>query len=185
MTEEIWRDVKGYEGVYQVSDLGRVKSLENKVTDKNGRERILKERILKHVKTQKNGQETVCLYLSGKKERVLVQKLVAEAFLEKTSSTKDKIRHINGDATDNRLSNLIYGSKSDCSIDLYRNGGLSSSGKLYPNQVKEIRHLLRNTGMSQRAIASKYKVSQTTIRNIGNGKTFSWLDENDEWRDVT
>ena len=180
---EVWKDIKGYEGLYQVSDLGRVKSLETKVQDKNGRIRTLKERLLKYVKTKENGQATVNLHLSGKKERILVQKLVAEAFLEKPLESKDKIRHINGDAADNRASNLIYGSKSDCSIDLYRKGGLSSSGKLYPNQVLEIRHLLKNTGMSQRAIASKYKVSQTTIRNINNGKIFSWVDENDEWRD--
>lgn len=183
--EEIWKDVKGYEGVYQVSDLGRVKSLETKVQDKNGRVRTLKERILKHVKTKENGQEVVSLYLSGKKERVLVQKLVAEAFLGKPLKSKNKIRHINGDAADNRASNLIYGSKSDCGIDLYRQGKLSSSGKLYPNQVLEIRHLLKNTGMSQRDIASKYNVSATTIRNIGNGKIFSWLDDNGEWRDFT
>lgn len=45
--EEIWRDIKGYEGLYQVSNLGRVKSLERTVIDKIGRKRLYKERILR------------------------------------------------------------------------------------------------------------------------------------------
>lgn len=44
---EIWEDVKGYEGLYQVSDMGRVKSLERTVTRKNGRKQTIRERILK------------------------------------------------------------------------------------------------------------------------------------------
>lgn len=45
MTEEVWRDIEGYEGLYQVSDQGRVKSLELKFIDKIGRERYVKERF--------------------------------------------------------------------------------------------------------------------------------------------
>ena len=47
MTEEVWRDVKGYEGLYQVSSMGRVKSLERTIIKKDGRKQTVKERILK------------------------------------------------------------------------------------------------------------------------------------------
>lgn len=65
MSEEVWRDIEGYEGLYQVSDQGRVKSLERKVRHWRGGERIQKERILKPGVTQ-DGYLKVGLWAGGK-----------------------------------------------------------------------------------------------------------------------
>ncbi len=77
---EIWKDVKSYEGIYQVSDLGRIKSLERKVSNGMGF-RIVKERILKQKPNKKLGYYCVNMYKDTISETNMVHKLVAIAFL--------------------------------------------------------------------------------------------------------
>lgn len=181
---EIWKDIKGYEGLYQVSDLGRVKSLERKVRHR-GRLITIKEKYLKiNISEYLKGyrKTSIGLYKGGKKVSTDVHTLVAEAFLGERPNAKAEIRHINGDSTDNRLSNLIYGSSSDNRIDMYRYGSKTSRGKLDPSEVIEIRKEL-DSGLSARKLAEKYGVHESSIRKIKNRKTFSWLDDNGDWRD--
>ena len=104
---EIWKDVKGYEGLYQVSDMGRVKSLERTVTRKNGRKQTIRERILKP-RTNQDGYLQVTLYNNGNKiKRFLVHRLVCEAFHENTEN-KPCVNHIDEDKTNNTASNLEW-----------------------------------------------------------------------------
>ena len=106
MTEEVWRDVKGYEGLYQVSSDGRVKSLERKFIDKIGRERYVKECILKPA-IDRYGYLLVSLYAGGKQKMHTVHRLVCEAFHENPDN-KPQVNHINEIKTDNRASNLEW-----------------------------------------------------------------------------
>lgn len=93
--KEVWRDIKGYEGYYQVSSCGRVKSL-----------KYNKEKILKL--SQDGGGYYHCdLYLNGNQKTIKVHKLVAIAFLgHKPNGMKIVVDHINNVKTDNRLENL-------------------------------------------------------------------------------
>ena len=94
-TEEVFKDIPGYEGVYQISDLGRVKSL------KLNRERILKPIV------SGNGYLFVNLFCEGKQKNITVHQLVAIVFLNHTPcGHKIVVDHINCDEQDNRLSNL-------------------------------------------------------------------------------
>ena len=102
MNKEIWRDVKGYEGLYQVSDQGRAKSLERK--DRFGR--TVKERILKPAVTQ-DGYLKVTLWAGGKPKTLRVHRLVCEAFYDNPDNKSD-VNHINEDKTDNRACNLEW-----------------------------------------------------------------------------
>lgn len=94
-SQELWKDIPNYEGYYQVSNLGKVKSLQRKW--------CLQEKILK-------GSLITCGYVAVQlcKDRqipFLVHRLVAEVFIPKIDG-KDYIDHINGIKTDNRLVNL-------------------------------------------------------------------------------
>ena len=105
MSEE-WRDVAGYEDLYQVSSEGRVKSLERKLPHWRGGEQIKKERILKPDVSQ-DGYLRVGLYAGGKRKRFRVHRLVCEAFHENPEN-KPEVNHINEDKTDNRAVNLEW-----------------------------------------------------------------------------
>jgi len=88
--EEIWKDVAGWEGSYQVSTYGRVKSL------KYGKERILKPN------KNSSGYLTVSLYIEGKTFSKVVHRLVAIAFVPNHDNKCD-VNHIDEDKTNNHL----------------------------------------------------------------------------------
>lgn len=102
MNKEIWRDVKGYEGLYKVSSEGRVKSLERK--DCLGR--TIQERILKPV-VRNDGYVGVNLYSGGKSKTLKVHRLVCEAFHDNPEN-KPCVNHIDENKTNNAASNLEW-----------------------------------------------------------------------------
>lgn len=97
MMNEIWKDIKGYEGLYQISNLGNVKSLSNNF--------LRKEKILKHGKLK--GYLLVQLSKNGKIKCYRVHRLVAEAFIPNPNNLP-QIDHINTDRSDNRVCNLRW-----------------------------------------------------------------------------
>ena len=107
MKNEEWRDVVGYEGLYQVSNQGRVKSLERTIIKKDGRKQTVKERILKGT-PDKDGYIKIGLCGStGKQKWFQVHRLVGEAFIQNPDE-KPQINHINEIKTDNRACNLEW-----------------------------------------------------------------------------
>ena len=104
MEEELWKTIKGYEGLYEVSDQGRVKSIERTITNSRGRKTSIKETILKP-ETLYDGYQRVCLSKRGKKKHHRVATLVFEAFIGPIPEGKE-LDHINGDRTLNIPSNL-------------------------------------------------------------------------------
>ena len=98
LPNEVWEDVKGYEGLYKVSTMGRVKSLNYNKTGK--------ERILKPAKTKK-GYLVVTLCKDGKRKQFSVHRLVAEAFVSNPEN-KPQINHLSEVKASNHYSNLCW-----------------------------------------------------------------------------
>lgn len=110
---EIWKNIEGYNGKYQVSTLGRVRSVERTIINSRGRKQSFKETILRPDHAP-NGYERVGLFHIGRLKHRRVAKLVYEAFVGPVPEGME-IDHLNGNNTDNRLENLrICTHKENC-----------------------------------------------------------------------
>lgn len=101
MTEEIWADISGYEGKYQVSNLGRVKSLNYSHT--------CKEKILKH-KKNRYGYLTVNLCSNGKLKMFSIHRLVAQSFIPNTNNLPE-VNHKDENKENNCVENLEWSTR--------------------------------------------------------------------------
>ncbi len=109
MEGEIWKDVVGYEGLYQVSNMGRVKSLERKCKTRRGKGtffRMAYSKILRQLPSDKRYLR-VTLYKNSKCKTIKVHRLVATAFIDNPLN-KETVDHINTIITDNRACNLRW-----------------------------------------------------------------------------
>jgi len=117
--KEIWEDIEGYEELYQISNLGRVKSLERYRKGKRGANTFCKERILID-RVSNNGYSQICLSKDNAKKLLLVHRLVAKAHIPNDQNLSC-VDHINGVRTDNRVENLRWCShKDNLNFDLAR-----------------------------------------------------------------
>ena len=109
-----WKQVKNYEGFYEVSDLGRVRRVDSVVNTgiKHNTTKVWKGRILKqHLK--RNGYLTVDLSKNYQVKTILVHRLVAMAFVKGFNEDKCYVDHINCNKQDNRACNLEWVSASE------------------------------------------------------------------------
>lgn len=118
--EEIWKDIIGYEGLYQVSNFGRVKSCERFVFHFKGGMRKLKEKQRKLI-LDSYGYLIVDLYKEGKGQIKKVHRLVASAFIQNTENKKS-VNHKNGIKSDNKVENLEWCTDSENQIHAFKNG---------------------------------------------------------------
>jgi hypothetical protein len=115
---EIWKDIKGYEGKYQVSNLGNIKSLARYVNHPLGGKRYVKEKMLKQF--IKQGYAHVDLYLD-KHQHCKIHRLVAKAFIKELPN-KIEVNHIDGDKLNNNVSNLEWANRSENMKHCYKSG---------------------------------------------------------------
>ena len=124
---ETWRDAIGYEGLYQVSNLGRVKSL-SRYIDRCDYPFYSKERILRHGVMPKHRYSIVILYKNKKRETVYIHRLVGEAFIPNPEN-KPQIDHIDTIRTNNRVENLRWVTRSENLSNPITNDRMSKVGK--------------------------------------------------------
>lgn len=175
MMEE-WRDIPGYEKLYQVSNRGNVKSLKKFKRIGNGALQPMPERVLRPAPYNKVGHLKVTLCKDGMREKAPVHKLVMLAFVGRRPEGKE-IRHLNNDPQDNRVENLIYGTSSENHIDQSKQGRMGLQ-KLKSCDVPIIRKRLQN-GETCTAIAQDYGVSMYCIFDIKRNRCFRWVRSSD------
>ena len=167
-----WRDVAGYEGVYQASDSGLIRSVDG--IDAAGKRR--KGRVLRPAVTAA-GRLKVSLCKGGVMRSYLVHRLVAIAFIPNPEN-KPEVNHIKGVTTDNRVSQLEWCTPQENTDHAFANGlarrasgekhGLS---KLTADDVVDIRWL-RGWGVSISEIARQWNVTRCAISRILTGRTW-------------
>lgn len=173
---EIWKDIKNYEGLYKVSNLGRVKSLARKT-----KTRIIHEdKILKIKQSSEEGYLQAKLCKNSKIINPVVGRLVAEAFLEKPNyeciaNHKNCIRY------DNRVENLEWISQSQnirYSYSLGRSnqkGSKNNASKITQEIANNIREFQKNNvHLSQSEIAKEFNLTRSLIKNVLNFKTWNY-----------
>jgi hypothetical protein len=103
---EVWRDVKGWEGLYQVSDHGRIRSLDHTVKTKTGKDMLVRG-VIKKPSRDVDGYAVVSLQHKHHKKSYSVHRLVAQAFIPNPEN-KPEVNHINAVKDDNAVSNLEW-----------------------------------------------------------------------------
>jgi hypothetical protein len=166
MENEVWRDIPEYEGYYQVSNLGRVRSLPRCGT--SSFVKILKTRI-------DVGYERVWLSRKDKVSPKKISRLVASSFIPNIDN-KPEVNHINGIKTDNRVENLEWVTKSENIKHAFRTGlakpvKYQRNTKLNDVIANKIRELCK-TGIKQAQIARMLDVSPQKVSAIKLNK--SW-----------
>lgn len=167
--KEIWNNIIGFEGLYQVSNLGRVKSL--------GNNKSKKERILKPIRVSKsNGYYRIHLSKNGKSKLMLLHRIVAIHFIPNPLNYPE-VNHIEGNKEDCRASKLEWVTRSLNKIHAYKiglikpydmNGESGPNAKLTQNQVNEIRDKYTTGMFTHNALAELYNTSRMNITHIIN-----------------
>ena len=187
---EIWKDIKGYEGVYQISNTGLVKSLSRALIRGRGGLYILPEKLLK-IKVNRGGYQVVHLR-TNKNWYPTVHKLVAEAFIPNPEN-KQTVNHINGVKTDNKVENLEWATHSEQvihaiatglykqpDISLYtKRGSENPISKIKEEDIPEIKKL-RESGMTYREIGEKYNIGISQVFRICKNQSWEWMNEKRE-----
>lgn len=171
--QEIWKDVLGYEGKYQVSNLGRVKRCADNSPGSRGRLKKKKEIILKPT-LGANKYLSVSL---GKFKKNTVHRLVAIHFCEQKPG-KNHVDHINSERTDNRAANLRWVTQQENNSWQKRVvGSEHSNSKLTEKDVKHIRDEFDRMSNAKlygayTKIAKGYGINSVSVYDIVNRRTW-------------
>lgn len=174
---ELWRDIENYVGFYQVSNMGRVRSVAHNILMKNGVIKHIKNKILKLHEGGNNAYLQAYLHKDNEVHNKLVHRLVVSTF-QKTIPKGMEVNHINGNKHDNRLCNLEIVTSKENSAHAIKTGLFNPCGenhgsaKLTNNQAVEIRKLYKQGGVRQKDLAILYNVSQKVIFKIVNNISY-------------
>lgn len=175
--EENWKPVVGFEGLYEVSDLGRIRSLERTCVCGKAKRMPVKSRILKPIDHQR-GYLVVRLHgLDGASKQVKIHRIVAATFHENPLGLRE-VDHVNGNKHDNRAANLEWVSPSE-NMQRAVNLGLkkpsrgedAGSAKLTDSKVREMRQL--RPVRTYQEIATLFGVTTMTAFNAIKGRTWA------------
>lgn len=173
---EIWKDIEGFEGKYQVSNKGNVKTLARIVVNKGKHtyHRLRKEKILKNQKTT-TGYWQVSLHKNVDKWKFhRIHRLVALHFIP-NSENKPQVNHINGIKTDNRVENLEWVTNRENTMDAIRRGiNFTHNNKITFKDAEKIRELRKNKKLTFKELGEIYKINKATISHIINNRTWKY-----------
>lgn len=188
-TNEIWKAIPGYEGIYEVSNLGNVRSLDRSVEFiRIGKEASMNKRGKDIIKPYDNKEGYMSISLTnheGKRRTEKVHRLIAIAFINNPDpATKTQVNHIDGNSMNNSIENLEWVSPSENSRDAgkRRRGVPRQRGNLNLEKARYIRevHVPRHPEFGTSALAREFGVSNRAITKILANETWREKVENEE-----
>jgi len=186
-TVEIWKQIEGYEGYYEVSDRGRVRSIKRIIKRSDGKIKTFKEVIRKPQTSngngRKDGYQAVFLCRNGHQKRCCVHRLVANAFIKnKPKNCKYEVMHLDGDKLNNHASNLRYGSRK-CNMAFKVEHGTDIKGERAYNSVLTKKDVLKirrlyDKGTPFNIIAKMFnQINSGGVHNIITRRSWAWLEQ--------
>ena len=173
---EIWKAVFGYEGIYEVSTAGRVRSLDRLI--KYGRQPNLDRLIKGAILTPHHRRYTsVGLHKEGKGSTINVHTLVLTAFV-RARRGDEVARHLDGDTRNNRLENLCWGSSTENQFDRFTHGTACEGEKNYRAVLteKKVKTILKMEACgSPKTIADTLDVKVSLVKQVLYGRSWNWL----------
>lgn len=164
--EEVWKDIRGFEGAYVISNTGKVLSIPRRGT---------KHRIptLRSLSLNHDGYVKVRLIYNGRDETCRVHRLVAEAFIPNPEN-KETVNHIDGNKQNNNVENLEWADRREQMLHAYKNNlklPVHTNRKLTDEQAEAIRKEYKRQSKEYGtvALAKKYGVSNSAIGMIVRG----------------
>lgn len=161
MKEEIWKDIKNYEGLYQVSNLGKVKG-------------VIKNIVLSPANN--SGYMRVNLYKDGKRNMKSVHRLVAEAFIPNPENKKT-VDHINHIRDDNRVENLQWATPTEQNDEIRNKRAGESLRKTHGDKVENVvingveynsrREAARQLGFNRTSLSYAINVNKSSFMSNG------------------
>jgi len=174
---EKWRDIKGYENYYQVSNIGNVRSLDRTVPHP-----VMGFKKGKPCKQHPNhnGYMRVGLHKLGNREQEFVHKLVGQAFVSNPNS-KPQINHIDGDKLNNNVENIEWCTNKENCIHA-SNLGLRNpvrgiehhNAKMNPEKVKDLRKK-RDEGWSYKQLCDLFGITKGVVGQIYHKRTWAYV----------
>lgn len=169
---EIWKDVKGFEGRYKISNHGRLMSINSRYSE---------DHILDTCINRPNGYYATALKSAPKKRHVTIHTLVAENFLEKPDKKSICVNHKDGNKLNNHVSNLEWITRSENTKHAYITGLSNTKGnkngrvKITETQAHAIKYKL--IGFTQRELGKIFGVSHIQIGRIINGESWPHINK--------
>lgn len=156
MGPELWKPIKGYEGLYEVSNQGKVRNT--------------KTQTIKVLQRTANGYSQVLLWTKHHAKGFLVHRLVAEGFILNERGCDD-VNHIDGNKENNAAENLEWCTRSENIKHAYKTGLRTASSQLL--RLEDVKFIRSNpTGLSRKELAKRFNVSYWCICNVLQGKCF-------------
>jgi hypothetical protein len=169
---ETWKDIIGYEGFYQISDQGRVKSLSRLVDNHSGFKKVLKEKIL-IPSISKTGYFVVSFKKNNKRKTFKVHRLIAFAFIPAIKG-KEYVNHINGIKLDNTIKNLEWCTIKENNLHAVANklrndiGVDNNNSKLKKEDVL----FIRESKLKLKELSLKFGICESTVSKVRLIRTY-------------
>ena len=177
--EEVWKDIPEFEGYYQVSDLGRIRSLDRVVNCKSAGKRFAKGRVLKDSK-RSDGYRHIALWRGWQKKVFLIHRLVAQAFLLNPEN-KSQVNHKHGNKIDNRASELEWNTHKENTEHAVQSGLIPSTSSPQSLAIVQLSldQKVLNIWPSAKEVQRRFGYDCSSIAKCAKGKSktaygFKW-----------